>query len=68
MRVEVELFPQRRTTTANLPAGSTGLDLVRSLGLSPDVHFLVKGEAPIPIDEVLEDGDRVRVIAVVSGG
>ena len=68
MRVEVELFPQRRVTAAELPAGSTGLDLVRSLGLSPDVHIIVRGETPIPIDEVLAEGDRLRVIAVISGG
>ena len=68
MRIEVELFPQRRLTNIDLPAGSTGLDLVRSLGLSPDVHIIVRDGNPISIDETLSAGDRIRVIAVVSGG
>lgn len=47
---------------------ATGLALVRALGLAPDGHVLVRGDAPIPEDETLRDGDRIRVLAVVSGG
>jgi len=28
----------------------------------------VRGDAPIPIDEKLHEGEQLRVIAVVSGG
>ena len=68
MKVRVEFFPQRREATIELPANSSGHDLISSLHLSPDVHILVRDDAPIPIDEQLREGDRVRVIAVVSGG
>ena len=39
-----------------------------ALDLAPDAHLLVRGDVPIPIDEPLEDGETIRVIAVVSGG
>lgn len=68
MRIEVELHPGSTRTFADLPPNATGLDLVRSLGLAPDAHVLVRGETPIPEDEALRDGDRIRVVAVVSGG
>jgi len=68
MKVNVEFFPARRETTIELPARSNGQDLISSLHLSPDVHILVRDDTPIPIDEQLREGDRIRVIAVVSGG
>lgn len=68
MRVEVTFHPGGREGSADLPDGARGIDLVRALGLAPDRHLLVRGGAPIPEDEPLRDGDRVRVIGVVSGG
>jgi sulfur carrier protein ThiS len=68
MKVVVEFFPQRREIVMDLPARSNGHDLMKSLLLAPDVHILVRDDVPIPIDEELKEGDRVRIIAVVSGG
>lgn len=68
MRIEVEFFPQKREVSVELVDESTGFDLVRALNLAPDVHILVRDGVPIPIDEALHDGNRIRVIAVVSGG
>ena len=68
MRIEVELHPGRTERLIDLPPDARGLDLVKSLGLAPDVHILVRGGTPIPEDEALRDGERIRVVAVVSGG
>ena len=68
MLVEVELHPSGNTSLLELPLDARGLDLVRALGLAPDTHILVRGETPIPEDERLREGERIRVIAVVSGG
>ncbi len=51
-----------------LEPGATGGDLLSALRLPPDAHLLVRGDVPIPIDEPLRDGERIRVIGVVSGG
>ncbi len=68
MRVTAELFPARETKSVELPNGASGYDLVKQLGLAPDVHLLVREDVPIPIDEKLRDGEQIRVISVVSGG
>jgi len=68
MRIHAELHPGGAERVADLAEGACGLDLVRTLGLAPDVHVLARGDAPIPEDEPLRDGERIRVIAVVSGG
>lgn len=68
MRIIAELYPARRETPMDLARKATGLDLLNALGLAPDAHLLVRGDVPIPLDEPLSDGERIRVIAVVSGG
>jgi len=68
MRVTAELFPARETRAIDLPEGASGYDLMKRLALAPDVHLLVRNDVPIPIDEKLVDGERLRVISVVSGG
>ena len=68
MRIFVDLHPGAGAKVVDLPPDAKGMDLVRSLGLPPDVHILVRGEVPIPEDEGLIDGERIRVIGVVSGG
>jgi sulfur carrier protein ThiS len=68
MIVSAELVQARRVVTVELPESGTGLDLFRRLGLAPDAHLLIRGETPIPMDAPLSDRERVRILAVVSGG
>lgn len=68
MQIIAELVPRRGEETVTLEPGARGLDLLRALRLPPNAHLLVRGSTPIPIDELLEDGERIRVIGVVSGG
>jgi sulfur carrier protein ThiS len=48
--------------------GSTVLDLVRSIKVRPDEVLVVMGNAPVPLDRVLHDGDQVELLSIVSGG
>ena len=68
MRVTVERFSARTTETVTLPAAATGLALLRTLGLAPDAHLLVRAETPIPLDEILVDGETLGILSAVSGG
>lgn len=68
MRITVEIFPTRREEAVDLEPNARGLDLLRELRLAPDAHILVRQDAPIAADEILADGDRIRVVGVVSGG
>src|SRR5438132_1494020 len=68
MRIVAEILPARQEQEVKLGERATGSDLLRALRLAPDAHILVRGDAPIAIDERLVDGDHIRVLAVVSGG
>ncbi len=68
MRITAEIFPGRREEPLELADGATGLDLLKALRLAPDAHILVRSETPIPADEILRKGERIRIIGVVSGG
>lgn len=68
MKVTVELFPTRREEEVELGTSPTGLDLLRALRLAPDAHILVRRDVPIAADEPLIDGERIRVVGIVSGG
>ena len=67
MRVTAEILPGRREESIELGPAAKGLDLLKALRLAPDAHILIRGDGPIPADEVLSDGERIRVIVVVSG-
>lgn len=48
--------------------GSTGMELLKKLNLSPDAHILIREKIPIPLDEKLLNGESIKIISVVSGG
>ncbi len=50
------------------PDEASGFDIVRALDLKPDAHILVRDGSPVPMDVVLSNGDRVKLIKVASGG
>ena len=68
LRVTVATLPAHREQVVELPNGATGFDLLTSLHFAPDAHLLVRDAEPVPLDEPLRDGEKVRVIPVVSGG
>jgi len=43
-------------------------DLFAKLELFPDAHIAIIGEHPVPLTQVLHDGDRLRILKVASGG
>ena len=49
-------------------AGSTARHAIESIGLDPDAVLCVKDGELITDEAILEDGDEIRLIAVISGG
>ncbi|MEM0449631.1 MAG: MoaD/ThiS family protein [Methanomassiliicoccales archaeon] len=47
---------------------STVEDLLRKLSLHPDAYIIVKDKRPVPLTKILEDGERLRLVKVASGG
>jgi sulfur carrier protein ThiS len=69
MRIKIHVLPSRtEARSIDIDKGSTVEQMIRALGLYPDAWIPIKGETPVPLDEVLKDGDEIKLIAVVSGG
>jgi sulfur carrier protein ThiS len=69
MKIKILLLPERKKTKIiDIKKGSTVIDAIRAMDLYPDAWIPVRGDAPVPLDEVLREGDELKLIAVVSGG
>lgn len=54
--------------TLDLAAGARADDAPRALGIRPELVLVFRDTRPLPSDEPLADGDRIRILRVVSGG
>ena len=70
MQLNVHILKTRQDRELELPDGADGIALVNELGLYPDTTFVMDmaTNRPVPIDEPLSDGARLKIIEVVSGG
>jgi len=68
MKLHVELLHSGERRIMKFPDEASGFDVVDALDLKPDAYLLVRDGQPIPMDEVLRNGDRVKLIKVASGG
>jgi len=48
--------------------GASVEDLLRRLELYPDAYLALREGVPIPLTKILENGDRIRLIKIASGG
>jgi sulfur carrier protein ThiS len=68
VNIQVEFFPSKEKRVVKIEGKPTGVELLKDMKLHLDAYILVKNNTPIPIDQELEDGDRIRLLSVVSGG
>ncbi len=68
MRLLVRVLPAGKDETVELGEGSNGFGLMDALALNAEAHLILRDDTPLPVDEVLHDGDRISVVSVVSGG
>jgi sulfur carrier protein ThiS len=52
----------------DLEEGATADDAPRACGIRPELVLVFRDERPIPGDAPLKEGDRIRILRVVSGG
>jgi sulfur carrier protein len=69
MKVKVDFAPKRRDVTeVELEQGATIQDLLKVLSLHPDAFIAILDDRPVPIDQQLSPGEKVKLVGVVSGG
>lgn len=52
----------------DLADGATADDAPRAIGVRPELVLVFRGDRPLPSDAPLAEGDRIRILRVVSGG
>ncbi len=51
-----------------MSGGMTARDAIKKVGLDPEAVLVIRNGALVTDDAILRDGDKVKLIAVVSGG
>jgi sulfur carrier protein ThiS len=67
-RIKVEVLTGSKSQEYEMPEGSTIEDLLSKMNLHPDAYIITKESKPTPITSILEDGERLKLIKVASGG
>ena len=68
MKITLSISPDTSKKEVTIPRGSQVLDLLKKIQLKPDTLIVLRGNTPIPIDEVLEEAEELRILRVASGG
>jgi sulfur carrier protein ThiS len=67
-KINVVVLSGSKSQEHELFDGSTVEDLLSKLDLHPDAYIVTKDSKPVPITRKLEDGERLKLIKVASGG
>jgi sulfur carrier protein len=57
-----------RDKTYSIPSGMTIRHALEKIGVNPDTVLPMRDGELLTDDELIRDGDRIRLIAVISGG
>ena len=68
MKITLTISPDTTKKEVTIPRGSQVLDLLHKIQLKPDTLIVLRGNTPIPIDEVLDEEQELRILRVASGG
>ena len=68
MKIKVKLSRISEKKELKLEAESTVEDLLKKIDLKPDTLIVMNKGTPIPIDNILKDGQELTIIQVSSGG
>jgi len=66
--VEITLLPGGSVKNIKIEEKTTLLKILDLLNLPPDIVVIMKNNSPIPLDSIIEDKDKLKIVRVVSGG
>lgn len=66
--VKVQVIRGKKEEAVELAEGATAEALCSTLGLLIDAHIVLRNNVPIPMDEVMKEGELIKIIRVASGG
>ena len=68
MKIQVTIFDDKSIQDLEVSENATAYEVLKKLELQPDTLIVTRNDQPIPIDEELNNRDRLKLIRVISGG
>jgi len=69
MRIKVALYQEKNNSDLEIKSeNATVLDVLTKLNIKPDTVIVMRDSKPIPVDDNINDGDKLKIIKVASGG
>ena len=68
MKIHIKLLPKNVTDGIDLECGSKMYDLLKKINLKPDNIIILRGNTPVPVDDILTNEQELTIIQVASGG
>ena len=68
MNIKVNIISQNKIKNINIDYNSKVIDLLKKINLKPDIVIVLRDNTPIPVDEQLENNEKISIIEVSSGG
>ena len=68
MKIKITLLRTNEKKEINLENNSKVENLLKKLNLKPDTIIILHKNKPIPIDDLLKDGQELTIMQVSSGG
>ena len=68
MKITVKILPLNSIKEVDLKSGLKVYDILKKINLRPDTCIVLKGNTPIPVDEILDEEQELSILQVASGG
>ncbi len=68
MQIKVNLTRRNETMKLELKEKSTVEDILKKINLKPDTVVVMIKNIPVPIDNIIKDGQEFTILQVSSGG
>jgi len=68
VKICVKILPKNATEEIDVEHGSKMYDLLKKINLKPDNIIILRGNTPVPVDDILTDEQELTIIQVASGG
>ena len=68
MEIKVNISQTKEKRIIKLKKDSTIKSLLNKMNLKPDTLIVMTDNRPIPIDDILYDGQELTILHVASGG
>jgi len=68
VKIKVKLPRNKQLKKITVKEGSTVEDLLKKINIKPDTIIVMSKNQPIPADDILNEGQKLTILQVASGG